>query len=171
ELRAEAEIEGRRRLHPAAFEQQLGVAMEDEKVRTHLFGELRRGEVVLHIGEAYARGNATDSRACGEQRRLRHAPAFLALEARRAAVALVQHEVLERVVAHAVAHRVVKRNGALAIGRAGSMPVREIAHRGMVRVDEAARLEVLLHRSSFIRRRAPAKSALFWSTSPSRTEK
>src|SRR5919204_562176 len=75
---------------------ELGVAVIHEEVGTHLRGELRCCQVVLHVGEADARRDAGRTRGCGEQRRLRNAPAEVLLEAGRGAVGRIRHEVLER---------------------------------------------------------------------------
>jgi hypothetical protein len=72
---AQGEIEGGGRLHPLSVEQELGIAVEYEKIRAHLLGELGRGEMVLDVGEADARRDAVGARAGGEQRRLGNAPA------------------------------------------------------------------------------------------------
>src|SRR5919201_5361718 len=135
---AQAQVECRRRLHPFAIELALGVAVIHEEVGTHLRGELRCRQVVLHVGEADARRDAGRARAGGEQRRLRYAPAQVLLEAYRGAVGLVRHEVLERVVTDAVTHRVIERYCALAIVGALGMLSGERRHLGVRAVDETS---------------------------------
>src|SRR3954471_5259681 len=145
--------------------------MEDEQIGPHFLGELRCREVILHVRESDARRDAGRPGACSEQRGFGHAPRLAALQAHRGAEALVQSEVLERVVAHAIAHRVVEGHGALQIARALAMLGRKSRDRGVRAVDEARGLQVFLHLSSFMSRLAPAKSALVGSASASMTEK
>src|SRR4051812_1359304 len=172
---AQVEIEGGRRLDPVPVELQLGVAVVDEEVGAHLRGELGRGQMVFHVGEADARRDSGGPGAGGEERRLRHAPADVALEASRGAVGVVDHEVLERVVAHAIAHRVVERDGPFALVAALGMLGGEGCDLGVVAVDEAPGLQVrkqwLVHLSNFISLRTPWKSAPFSSARASTTEK
>src|SRR3954466_10600523 len=63
EARAQGKIEGRRRLHPFAFELKLGVAVIDEEIGAHLRRQLWRRQMILHVGEAHARRNAGRARA------------------------------------------------------------------------------------------------------------
>src|SRR4051812_42998837 len=161
EALAHGEVERRRRLDPFTLQEEIGVAVEYEEVGAHLRGERRRRQVVLYVGVAHARRNARDARARGEQRGLGHTPALVAFEASRAAIGVVEREVLERVVAHAVAHRVVERHGLLALLGAVSVLARELDHLWMGAVDEASRLEKFIHLSSFISLRAPWYSAPF----------
>src|SRR5438094_410137 len=168
---AQAQIERRRGLDPLALQVELGVAVIDEEVGAHLLGELRRRQVVLHVREADTRRNAGGARGGSEQRRLGHAPAEVLLEARRGAVGVLRQEVLERVVADAVAHRVVKRDRAFARIGALRMLGGERHDLRMAAVDEASWLQVFVHLSSFISLRTPWKSALCSSARPSTTEK
>src|SRR3954464_4801986 len=127
--------------------------------------------MVFHVAKADARRDARRACACREQRRLGDAPADVALEAGRGAVGVVGHEVLERVVAHAIAHRVVKRHGFLAIVSALRVLLAESNDFGMSAVDVMSGLQVFVHLSSFMSLRTPWKSAPFSSARPSTTEK
>src|SRR6185503_9349157 len=169
--RAQREVEGGRGLHPFAVDAQVGVAVIDEQVAAHGLGQARRGEVVLDVGEADARLDARGARARGEQRGLAYAEAFAGLEHGRGAEHFGVGKVEERVVADLVAHRVVEGDRFLPCRPAGSVSLRERLHRRIRAVDVARGRKVIVHWSSFIRRRAPANSALFGSASPSITEK
>jgi hypothetical protein len=96
-------------------EQELGVAVEHEEIGAHLRGELRSRDVVPDVGVAHARRDADGARARRQQRRLGHAPAAALLDADGRAVGVVEGEVLERVVADAVAHRVIEGNRLFAL--------------------------------------------------------
>src|SRR5207244_10703351 len=89
----------------------------------------------------------------------------------RAAISIVLREVLERVVADAIAHRVIQRHRLVAWLGAARVLGGEGAHRGMGAVDEFPGFQVLVHRSSFISLRAPWNSGLACSARPSTTEK
>src|SRR3954467_12816462 len=102
EAGAHREVERRRCLHPFSIQEEIGVPVEDEEIGAHLGSQRRRGEVVFHVGIAHAGRNARGPRTSGEERRLRHAPAFVAFQAGGAAISVVQREILERVVAHAI---------------------------------------------------------------------
>src|SRR2546430_6411270 len=168
---AQREIEGGRGLHPAALEVQVGVAVIDEQVAAHGFGEPRRRQVVPDVGKAHARGDACRTDAGGKQRCLAHAEALLGVEHRRRLEDFLIRKIEERVVADLVAHGVIKRDGTLA--RHGTLGIlfRESDNGRVGAVDVAARPEEFLPLSSFIRRRAPWNSALDWLARPSTTEK
>src|SRR6266404_328724 len=168
---AQAQVERRRRLDPFAVEMELRVAVVDEEIGAHLRRQLRRRQVILYVGEADARRDAGCARRTGEERRLGHAPAETALEASRGAIGVVGHEVLERVVADGVAHRVVERHRAAAVIGALRMLAREADHCRVSAVDEAAGLQVFVHLSSFMSLRTPWKSGLCSSARASTTEK
>src|SRR6267142_1709143 len=78
---------------------------------------------------------------------------------------------LERLHAEALAHRVVERDGLLALVGAARMLCGEGAHRRVLAVDEISGLQILFHLSSFISLRTPWKSGPAWSARPSTTEK
>jgi len=109
EFAAQVQVEGGRRLHPLAFQPELCEAVIHEEVRAaHVCGEARCGEMVLHVGEAHARGDADDARAGGEQRGLADAEAFAGFQAPAAPVRRILREIEERVVADGIAHRVIQ---------------------------------------------------------------
>src|ERR1051325_4289554 len=168
---AQRKVECGRRLDPCAVELELGVAVIHEEVGAHLCRELGGRQMVLDVGEADARRDAGNPRCGGEERRLRDTPAQVLLQARRGAVGRVGQEVLERVVADAVAHRVVQRHRAFARIGASGMLSGEGHHGWMSAVDEAAGLQVGVHLSSFISLRTPWKSALCSTARSSTTEK
>src|SRR3990172_8553717 len=171
EALAQGEVERRRRLDPLPVEEQLRVSVVNEQVAAHGFGEPRRGEMVLHVGEAHARRDLRGARAGCEQRGLADAEPLPGSENRGRSEHGIIREIEKRVVADAVAHRIVKGDRAAAIVGAGRVPAREPAHRRVRAVDEAARCEIFRHLSSFISRRAPARSALDGSARASSTEK
>src|SRR5688572_32595077 len=171
EARAEREVERRRGLDPAAVDAQVGIAVVDEEVAAHGLGKAGRGEVVLHVGEAQPRFDARGACARRKQRRLAHAETLARLEHRGGAEDLGIGEIEERVVADLVAHRVVKGDCAFALVIAIDMFLGKSNHEGMHAIDVPPGREIRRHWSSFIRRRAPANSALFWSARPSTTEK
>src|SRR5882672_7649721 len=168
---AESEVERRRALHPFAADAELGEAVEHEQVAAHRFGEARAGEVVLHVGEADAGLDACCPAAGGEQRRLADAEAFTGLEHGRRRVHRRLGEVEERVVADAVAHRVVKRDCAVLVVRALHALFGERADGRVSAVHETTGREELAHWSSFISLRAPRNSALFFLAGTATTEK
>src|SRR4051812_28126734 len=127
--------------------------------------------MVLHVGVAHARRDADGARTRGKQRCLGNAPAFAALKTGRAAIRLIAREVLEWVVAHAVARGVIERHRLVAIVGAFRVLRGKCAHRRMVAVDETSGLQILVHWSSFMSLRAPRKRAPPGSARPSTTEK
>src|SRR6185436_16753436 len=171
EAAAQLEVERRRALHPLAVELELGEGGIIEKVAAHRLGELRAGEVVLHVGEADARLDSRGAAAGREQRRFADAEAFAGLEHRRRLERLALAEVEERVVADLVAHRVVERDRALAVRRAPGMCFREVDDGGIAAIDVLPGFQIFVHRSICIRRRAAWKRALDGSARPSTTEK
>src|SRR5262249_32886423 len=97
--------------------------------------------------------------------------AFARFEHRRGAEGLLVRDVDEGVIADAVAHRVVQRYRTLALCLASGIFLRESGDLRVAAVDELRRGEEFAQRSSFIKRRAPANSALAGSARPSTTEK
>ena len=143
ELFAERAIEGRRRLYPAPVEPQLGEAVINEEVGADQIEEPRSREMVAHIGEGDARGDAARPRRRREQRRL--ADAIAAPLRQHGARAIGFGRVIGDigVVTNFVAHGVVELDGGIdGVARAARHPLGEGDDVGMVAVDELAGLEV-----------------------------
>ena len=133
--------------------QQVGIAVVDEQVAAHRLGKARRGEVVLHVGEADARRDARGARAGGEQRRLADAEALAGLEHGRGAEHLADRR--SRGTGCSGSRR-APRSRARRRARARSCPVacffEKATTAGMGAVDEARRAA----RYSFIGRASSA---------------
>ena len=71
-------VEDRRRLHPLAFEPDIGVAVVGEDVGPHRVAQLGRRQVVLDVGIADPGRDAEETAAGDHRQRFLHAPAAAA---------------------------------------------------------------------------------------------
>ena len=109
-------IEGRCRLHPAPVQPDVGVAVIEEHVAAHQFGQPLGRHVVAHVGVADAGREAGGPADGGHDARLVHAIAVPRRQRRAGAVGLALHRRVVGVVPEIVAHRVVEPERPLAVG-------------------------------------------------------
>ena len=141
---AQLAVEGRRAFHPGAADLELGIRVPEESVALDQFAQPLRIQVIAHVGKADARRNADGARARRQQRGFAGAEAAPAGEHRAGAEHVGVGVVEIRIVGDAVAHGIIKRDGArLVAGDAFDGVLREGAHGRLAAVDEARRLEII----------------------------
>ena len=155
EALAHLQVEGRRRLYPAALEVHRDVAVPAVHVAADQLAQALGAQVVAHVGEAHARRDAGAARDRGEQVGLGHAVGGALDEGAAGGEVLPAHVEAVGVVADAVAHRVVQLHGALDGGdRVAHALLDEGAHARVLEVEEITwcqkvlRIRLLAHSRS-----------------------
>ncbi len=139
-------VEGGRGFHPAAIQIQLGVAVHGKYVTSEQFDQTWRRQVVAHVGQADTRWNAAVPCAPCQQRRLGHAITLAGGQGEAAGEGLRVAAEGIGVVAHRLAHGVVKTDCLVTgCGTRTAMFFGELHHRRVVTIDEAAGIQVRIH--------------------------
>ena len=127
-LGAERGVEGWGCLAPGTVHIDFSEAVPGENVRAHALTELLSCEVIAYIGESDAGGNKVDAAGGGVKRRFANAIAVASCKHAGGPERLGRAHVDVRVVADAVAHRLIEQTGLLAVagvrrnGGAGEIP-------------------------------------------------
>ena len=143
ELLAEAHVEGRRDLEPAALQEQFRVAVEDKNVRFHDLPEPLRAQMVFYIGKPDPRGNPRCPGGGGQGNGLRHAVPSVLSDDDTCLVLFRDKPDVIGVVEDLVADGPEKADGFFPRRFTPCMGFREVDHHRRVGVDIERRLEIV----------------------------
>lgn len=139
-------VECGRGLDPTAIQIQFGVAMHGKYVTSEQLDQTGRREVVTHVGQADARRDPAVPCARRQQCCLGHAITLAGRQCKAAAEGLRVATEGIGVIAHRLAHSVVKTDCLVTkCGTRTAMFFGELHHRRVVTIDEAAGIQVRIH--------------------------